>query len=121
MGQRRPVQVYLMVTEETIEDSLLATLSMKKDMALAVLDPESTVREMAMVGSVEEMKRRLEVLLGKPPRAAEDESGRRRLEAEHVERRARIESAGGELLGAAFGFIGELLGADTRPRRIRLS
>jgi hypothetical protein len=115
MGQRRPVQVYLMVTEETIEDSLLATLSMKKDMALAVLDPESTVREMAMIGSVEEMKRRLEVLLGEPPRAAEDESGRRRLEEERVERRARIESAGGELLGAAFGFIGELLGAESAP------
>jgi hypothetical protein len=88
---------------------------MKKDMALAVLDPDSTVREMAMVGSVEEMKRRLEVLLGEQPRAAEDVSGRQRLEAERVERRARIESAGGELLGAAFGFLGELLGADSAP------
>ena len=115
MGQKRPVQVYLLVTEETIEENLLATLAVKQELALAVLDPESTVREMAMVGSVEELKRRLEVLLGEPPRAAEDESGRRRLEADHVERRARIESAGGELLGAAFGFIGELLGADSAP------
>ena len=35
--------------------------------------------------SREEMKRRLEVLLGEPPRAAEDESGRRRLDAERTE------------------------------------
>ena len=38
MGQKNPVQVYLLVTEETIEEKLLATLSVKHDLALAALD-----------------------------------------------------------------------------------
>ena len=43
MGQQQPVQVYVLVTEETIEENLLATLSAKKDLALAALDAESDV------------------------------------------------------------------------------
>ena len=39
MGQKRPVQVYVLVTEETIEENLLATLAAKHDLALAALDP----------------------------------------------------------------------------------
>ena len=41
MGQKQPVQVYVLVTEQTIEENLLTTLSAKKDLALAALDPES--------------------------------------------------------------------------------
>src|SRR5690606_37647234 len=63
MGQKRPVQVYLLVTEETIEEKLLATLSAKHDLALAALDMESEVREVELASGVEELKRRLEVLL----------------------------------------------------------
>ena len=38
------VQVYLLVTEGTIEEKLLATLSAKHDLALAALDMESLVK-----------------------------------------------------------------------------
>ncbi len=41
MGQKNPVQVYVLVTEGTIEEQLLATLSAKHDRALAALDMES--------------------------------------------------------------------------------
>ena len=44
MGQKNPVQVYLLVTEGTIEEKLLATLSAKHDLALAALDMESNVQ-----------------------------------------------------------------------------
>src|SRR6185312_3861843 len=42
-GSENPVQVYLLVTEQTIEDKLLGTLSAKHDLALAALDMESQV------------------------------------------------------------------------------
>ena len=41
MGQKRPVQAFLLVTEETLEEKLLGTLSAKHELALAALDPES--------------------------------------------------------------------------------
>jgi len=65
MGQKNPVHVFVLVTENTIEESLLATLSAKHELALAVLDPDSDVDSMA--------------------------------------------EAGGQMLGAAFNFLGELL------------
>jgi SNF2 family DNA or RNA helicase len=111
MGQKRPVQVFLLVTEETIEEKLLATLSAKHELALAALDMESDVAEVALASGVEELKRRLEVLLGAKPDAAVDESERRRLndEAERLERRTRVAHAGGQLLSAAFAFLSEMV------------
>ena len=111
MGQKRPVQVYLLVTEETIEEKLLATLSAKHDLALAALDMESDVREVALASGIDELKRRLEVLLGARPDAAVDESERRRQqeEAERLARRARVAEAGGQLVAAAFSFLGQVL------------
>ena len=41
MGQTRQVSVFLLVTEQTIEENLLATLSAKRDLALAALDADS--------------------------------------------------------------------------------
>ena len=38
MGQTQPVQVYLLVTEDTLEENLLSTLSAKRELALAALD-----------------------------------------------------------------------------------
>jgi hypothetical protein len=111
MGQKRPVQVYLLVTEETIEEKLLATLSAKHDLALAALDMESEVREVELASGMEELKRRLEVLLGAKPEAAVDESerDRQREQAERVARQARVAEAGGQLLAAAFTFLGQML------------
>jgi superfamily II DNA/RNA helicase len=104
MGQRNPVQVYVLVTEETIEEKLLATLSAKHDLALAALDMESGVREVALESGIEELQRRLEVLLGAKAHAAIDESEKQRQqqEAERLARRSRVAEAGGQLLTAAW-------------------
>lgn len=111
MGQKSPVQVYLLVTEGTIEERLLGTLSAKHNLALAALDMDSVVKKVALVSGIEELKQRLEVLLGAKPDAAVDESVRQRQqqEADRVARRTRVAEAGGQLLAAAFTFLGEML------------
>jgi SNF2 family DNA or RNA helicase len=111
MGQKNPVQVYLLVTEETIEEKLLATLSAKHSLALAALDMESNVREVALASGMEELKLRLEVLLGAKPHGAVDETEKQRQqqEAERLARRSRVAEAGGQLLTAAFTFLGEMI------------
>ena len=38
MGQKMPVQVYLLVTEGTLEESLLGTLAAKQELFLAAID-----------------------------------------------------------------------------------
>ena len=77
MGQKRPVQVYLMITENTIEENLLATLSAKHELAAAVLDPDSELREVQLASGIEELKRRLEALLGAKPEGSPDVSMQR--------------------------------------------
>jgi SNF2 family DNA or RNA helicase len=111
MGQKNPVQVYLLVTEGTIEEKLLATLSAKHDLALAALDMESNVREVALASGIEELKQRLEVLLGARAHAAVDETEKQRQqqEAERLARRSRVAEAGGQLVAAAFAFLGEMI------------
>jgi SNF2 family DNA or RNA helicase len=111
MGQKNPVQVYLLVTEGTIEEKLLATLSAKHDLALAALDMESNVQEVALASGIEELKQRLEVLLGARAHAAVDETEKQRQqqEAERLARRSRVAEAGGQLVAAAFAFLGEMI------------
>lgn len=111
MGQKRPVQVYVLVTEQTIEESLLTTLAAKKDLALAALDAGSDIDAMKMAGGIEEMKRRMEMLLGAIPAAPVDvrKAATTAVQTEALQRRDRIASAGGQLLTAALGFLGELL------------
>ena len=112
MGQQQPVQVYVLVTEGTIEENLLNTLSAKKDLALAALDPESNVTQVDLVSGVEELRRRLEVLLGAQPAGPVDVSQKEEVAqatdrlAEH---RDRVAAAGGEMLGAVFNFLGQLV------------
>jgi SNF2 family DNA or RNA helicase len=110
MGQKRPVQAFLLVTEETLEEKLLGTLSAKHDLAMAALDPESRVNAVHLASGMDELKRRLEVLLGTRPVAAIDESQKAEVEreAQRMAQREKIASAGGQLLGAAFAFIGEM-------------
>jgi len=110
MGQKRPVQIFLLVTEETLEESLLSTLSAKQALFLAALDPDAEDTAIDLASGMEELKRRLEVLLGQKPDAAIDESGKEAVEREvqALQRGARIQNAGGQLLGAAFAFIGEI-------------
>jgi len=111
MGQKRNVQVYVLVTEATIEENLLQTLSAKHHLALAALDSESDVDAVDLVSGMEELKRRLEVLLGAKPEAALDESEKARAEAEaaRVARGKKVAAAGGQLLNAAFAFMGEMI------------
>ena len=71
MGQKQPVQVFLLVTTETLEENLLATLSAKHELSLAVLDPDVQIDNVDMTTGIEELKRRMEVLLGAKPEAAE--------------------------------------------------
>ena len=110
MGQKRPVQVFLLVTENTLEENLLATLSAKHELAQAVLDPDSDTTRVDMATGMEELKRRLEILLGEKPDAAEDESMRVQVEkeAEVLAKKEKVAAAGGKLVGAAFAFIGEM-------------
>ncbi|MGQ9646736.1 MAG: DEAD/DEAH box helicase [Thermodesulfobacteriota bacterium] len=110
MGQKRPVQAFLLVTEETLEEKLLGTLSAKHELALAALDPDSRVKTVDLASGMDELKRRLEMLLGTKPFVPIDESQRADMEreAQRLAQRERIASAGGQLLGAAFAFIGEM-------------
>ncbi len=110
MGQQRPVQVYLLVTEATLEENLLATLAGKQELALAVLDPDSDVTAVNLASGIEELKRRLEQLFDTRPFAPVDESQRQKTEAEAAAlvRKEKLATAGGQLLNAAFSFLGEV-------------
>lgn len=115
MGQQKPVQVHVLVTEQTIEENLLATLSAKHELSLAVLDPDAEVSEVEFHSGMEELRRRLEVLLGAKPEGPVDET-KKADELETIRQgaqRERVAAAGGELLGAAFHFLGELVGSQT--------
>lgn len=114
LGQKRPVQVFVMVTEGTIEENMLGTLSAKHELFQAVLDPDSRIDEVELHSGMEELKRRLEVLLGKRPVAPIDESEQQRVKStvgRLAEEHARVAEAGGRMLAAAFEFLGELLPA----------
>jgi len=111
MGQKRPVQVYILVTDGTIEENLLATLSAKKELAGAAIDMGSELGEVALESGVEELKRRLEILLGAEDDAAVDESRRAEDEAERKARQQRASLSGGQMLASTFAFLGDLLPA----------
>lgn len=116
MGQQQPVQAFLLVTEQTLEESLLTTLTAKKDLALAALDADSDVDEVSLVSGAEELRNRLEILLGAKPEAPVDESQKAEVAAaaagHAASHRDRVAAAGGELLGAVFSFLGELVSQD---------
>ncbi len=113
MGQQQSVQVFVLVTEQTIEENLLATIAAKKDLALAALDVESDVEEVQLQSGLQELKNRLEILLGSRPEAPLMESQRERvnqsIDKDREAQRERVGAAGGELLGAAFKLLGELV------------
>ncbi len=109
MGQKRPVQVYLLVTDGTIEENLLGTLSAKKELALAALDVESDVNELQIESNLEEMKRRLEKLLGEKPDAPLDETMQAEEEAAVHAAREKIAASAGQLLTAAIQMAAAIL------------
>jgi superfamily II DNA/RNA helicase len=110
MGQKQAIQVFLLVTTDTLEENLLATLSAKHELSLAVLDPDADASRVDMATGMEELKRRMEILLGARPEAAEDESMKAEAEqtAAILAKKEKVAAAGGQLVGAAFAFIGEI-------------
>ena len=118
MGQKNPVHVYKLVTvgpgnQETLEERLLDTLASKQELADASLNIDSEIDEVAMVSGMEDLKRRLEVILA-PKSAAVDESQQRRVEEETLRlanRKEKVSQASGSLVSAALSLAGELVGA----------
>jgi superfamily II DNA or RNA helicase len=124
MGQKRPVQIFLLVTEDTLEESLLGTLSAKQELFLAALDPDYEGTNIDLASGMDALKRRLEILLGVKPDAPSDETMKEKVEreTEALERRERIEAAGGQLLGSAFAFMGEIFsGKEETEETIKLA
>jgi superfamily II DNA or RNA helicase len=118
MGQKRKVHVYMLITERTIEEGLLATLGAKHELANAVLDPDSDLTEVELQSGTEALKRRLEILLGAKEAAPPDKSVEARAQADAAaltERKKRVAEAGGQLLGAAFSFLGQLIPSAGEP------
>jgi hypothetical protein len=78
-----------------------------------------------MASGMEELRRRLEILLGAKPEAPVDESmqvtgralgalsGTGSYSPEVIQRRERLAEAGGELLGSAFQFLSQLINVES--------
>ena len=119
MGQKNPVHIYKLVTEETIEERLLDTLASKQDLADAALNSDSDVCAVQMLSGIGDLKRRLEKILQPKLLPPVDESQQRQVEeqaAAIAERRQRVSAAGGQLLGAALQMVGELVaGSNATP------
>lgn len=116
MGQKRPVHAFVLVTIGTIEESLLATLAAKRELALAALDPDSDLDRVDLAGSMDDLKRRLELLLGAKPEAPIDERSQKEQDAHvHADRKQRIAEAGGQLVAAVARLLGELLPRGEEP------
>ncbi|MBU4293429.1 MAG: DEAD/DEAH box helicase [Actinobacteria bacterium] len=111
MGQKNPVQVYILVTENTIEEGMLGTLSAKKEVAMAALDINSKIKNVDMVSGAEGLKRRLEILLGRPEDAAIDlsELERQKQQAEKRVVREKVAAAAGELFMSAFKLLDQII------------
>ncbi len=111
MGQTNTVNVFILVTEATLEEQLLTTIGQKKELALAALDYESEIDEVDLQSGMEELKSRLEILLGAVTEGHIDESLKRdrKAEVERLAKRENMAEAGGQLLTAAFGFLNQML------------
>jgi hypothetical protein len=112
MGQKKPVCVFVLVTEATLEENLLTTLASKRDLAMAALDPDSQVDDVDVRTQADDIKEKLEVLLGAKPEAPVDETVKER--ASLAAGNDRLAQAGSTLLRAAFDILGEIGGDDGR-------
>lgn len=124
MGQKNPVHVYLLVTEDTIEEKLLTTLANKQELALAALDVDSDVSDLVLENGMDALKRRLEKLIGNKPTAALDQSKREEVveEVRNTQvQREKVASASGELLGAALKLVAQLLDNGASPPKETVS
>ena len=85
--------------------------------------PTPTSTPVDLVSGADELKRRLEVLLGRRPDAPLDESMSREARGKSLAlaERRRLAAAGGELLTSAFRFLGELLPASPESAASRVA
>jgi superfamily II DNA/RNA helicase len=116
MGQKRPVQVFLLVTEGTIEENLLHTLGAKHELARAALDLDAELDSVELSSGMEELKRRLEILLGKPPEPSPDVTAPAPMESPAKRLRPpsnKSEAVGGDRLGLLFAALAEVLPQPT--------
>jgi hypothetical protein len=100
--------VFVLVTEQTLEENLLTTLSSKRELAMAALDPDSRVAEVDLRTQSDDIKEKLEVLLGAKPEAPVDETVK--VTASLAVANDRLATAGSTLLRAAFDILGEVVG-----------
>lgn len=114
MGQKQPVHAIILVTEETLEENLLATLSSKKELALAALDSESDVDAIELTTGADELKAKLEILLGAKCEAPLVD---KELPGKVEPRRDRVAEAGVQLLTAAITLFQELSGVEENSRQ----
>ncbi|MGD9201965.1 MAG: DEAD/DEAH box helicase [Chitinispirillia bacterium] len=121
MGQKRPVQIYLLVTEDTIEEGMLRTLALKHDLADAAINFDSDITKVDLQSGLDELKKRLEIILGEKPEAPPDVSEKERVLAEsvHLAKKRKVEEAGGNLLTAAFTFAGEMINVDAADENVK--
>jgi hypothetical protein len=108
MGQTRPVCVFVLVTEQTLEENLLTTLSSKRDLAMAALDPDAQVTDVDLRTQTDDIKEKLEVLLGAKPEAPVDETVKET--ASIAASNDRLAQSGSAFLRAAFDMLGEIAG-----------
>jgi superfamily II DNA/RNA helicase len=115
MGQARPVSVFVLVTEQTLEESLLTTLSTKRDLAMAALDPDASAVEVDLRRQADDIKEKLEVLLGAKAEAPPADETAKELASRAVSN-DRLAHVGSAFLRAAFDLLGEIAGSDgTKP------
>jgi uncharacterized protein (DUF2252 family) len=94
---------------------MLETLATKQELANAALEMSSDVSEVQMVSGMEDLKRRLEVILTPKP-AMIDKSQQDRVQQETqdlAERRQRVSQASGQLVCAALSLAGQLVAETT--------
>lgn len=118
MGQKNPVHIYNLVTEDTIEERLLDTLANKQELANAAIDFSSETDAVTMKSSIANIREKLEKILVPAPEAPVDASQKRRLESQAEEidnRREKVSAAGGQLLAAALQLVGELVSTQDGP------
>lgn len=124
MGQKSSVQIYLMVTEQTLEEKMLITLAAKKDLYMAALDQESDADMVNITTGVDDLKKRLEILLGVKPPVPVDESERIKVEeeAKRLSRLKDLENSGGKLVSALFSFAKALIPDDRKadPEKVAM-
>ena len=115
MGQKRPVDVYMLVSVNTFEERLLDTLADKRDLAMAALDPESNVSDLKLRGGTENLKQRLETLLGERPVAPVDRTQQQRVKEERdqlAERQEQLVTAGQQVVSAVCQLVSAVLPAS---------